>query len=669
MANTGDENSESTHEVEAEDLVGLAVRAVLAAQRQIGGSTTPRFRNDELAALLPEFSGHQDNVCNWIQRVDAIQATYGVPNEIIQLIAMGKLTGNARTWYHSKPDYITMDWPMLKIEIQTMFDSRPNKIVLLKSMEARRWKKSEKFSTYFTDKVMMCNQIGLPDDEIIEYVIDGFSDPHLQSQARMKGFTSLAEVLSTMKSVTSEDRSTFVPRTYHHPRTTTQASSGDSRPERPSPVRCFNCSLTGHKATECTRPKRTPGSCFECGSMQHQLRDCPRKRRPEHPPADSTTHLVSPTTLTPACRTVVKMRPLPGNLKFEVNAFLDLGSPVSFIKEDYVPCYVTLAETNDSFTGMNGSGLRILGCYEAEIDVDQITSLLTKFYVIPTSAMSDSCLLGRDVLCNPTVNFTINQGKVYLKFLDNDVHYVENEVLNIQVDQFEETRINLNLNINPQLSNEVRATIEQNLFENYVTAPRPEFPITDLQMKLLIDPKHVPFYFHPRRLSYSDKLEVDKITKDLLDRKIIRKSSSQYSSPIVLVKKKSGKLRLCVDFRELNKLTARDNFPMPLIDDQIEQLRDKQYFSRLDLKDAFHHVTIDPESIKYTSFVTPSGQFEYLKMPFGLKNSPAVFMRFVNTAFQNMIEQGKIIIYIDDILIATKTLQKYSRFFQFTTIH
>ena len=126
----------------------------------------------------------------------------------------------------------------------------------------------------------------------------------------------------------------------------------------------------------------------------------------------------------------------------------------------------------------------------------------------------------------------------------------------------------------------------------------------------------------------------------------------------MLVKKKSGSLRLCVDYRDLNKITKRDNYPIPLIDDQIDMLRGKKYFTRLDLKDAFHHVQISEDSIKLTSFVTPMGQFEYLKMPFGLKNSPATFMRFIHHAFQNLISDNKVIIYLDDILIATETVEK-----------
>lgn len=110
---------------------------------------------------------------------------------------------------------------------------------------------------------------------------------------------------------------------------------------------------------------------------------------------------------------------------------------------------------------------------------------------------------------------------------------------------------------------------------------------------------------------------------------------------------------MCVDYRGLNKLTIRDNYPLPLIEDCLEYLDAKQWFSLLDLKSGFHQVHMSPESIKYTSFVTPFGQFEYTRMPFGLKNAPSVFQRFISTIFRDFLARSEIMIYMDDIVLAT----------------
>ena len=81
--------------------------------------------------------------------------------------------------------------------------------------------------------------------------------------------------------------------------------------------------------------------------------------------------------------------------------------------------------------------------------------------------------------------------------------------------------------------------------------------------------------------------------------------------------KKSGDYRLCIDYRELNKITVRDNFPTPLIDDQLDWLREKKIFTLLDLKNGFHHVRMCEKSVPYTSFVTPLGHYEYCSKPQG----------------------------------------------------
>lgn len=126
-----------------------------------------------------------------------------------------------------------------------------------------------------------------------------------------------------------------------------------------------------------------------------------------------------------------------------------------------------------------------------------------------------------------------------------------------------------------------------------------------------------------------------------------------------MVRKKSGELRLCVDFRELNKITMKDNFPTPSIDDHIDRLKDKKYFSSLDLRNGFYHIKVSECSIKYTSFVTPIGQFEFLRMPFGLTNAPRVFQRFVNEYFDKLIRENKILLYLDDILVATENTDEH----------
>ena len=149
------------------------------------------------------------------------------------------------------------------------------------------------------------------------------------------------------------------------------------------------------------------------------------------------------------------------------------------------------------------------------------------------------------------------------------------------------------------------------------------------------------------------------IVDKLLAENIIRPSNSPYASALVLVRKKSGEVRMCVDYRPLNKITVRDNYPLPLIETCLEHLCGKRFFSLLDLKSGFHQVPMREESIPYTSFVTPDGQFEYLKMPFGLRNTPSEFQRFINSISREFIDDGRVVVYLDDIIIASTDLNSH----------
>ena len=103
---------------------------------------------------------------------------------------------------------------------------------------------------------------------------------------------------------------------------------------------------------------------------------------------------------------------------------------------------------------------------------------------------------------------------------------------------------------------------------------------------------------------------------------VIRPSSSPWASPVVLVRKRDGTHRLCVDYRGLNAVTRADTFPLPRIDDLLDQLGAAKYFSTLDLASGYWQIRMHADSVEKTVFVTPQGLFEFRVMPFGLTNAP-----------------------------------------------
>lgn len=185
-------------------------------------------------------------------------------------------------------------------------------------------------------------------------------------------------------------------------------------------------------------------------------------------------------------------------------------------------------------------------------------------------------------------------------------------------------------------------------------AQKPDFPKVDYDVHMNLK-DHTPFNYLSRRLSYSERNPVKDIIFDLLSKGIIKESRSEFCSQIMLVKKKNNSYRMCTDLRELNKRVVKERFPIPHIDDLLDNLKCKKYFTKLELKNAFFHVKVSDQSSKYLSFSTFLDQYEYVRLPFGYCNSPSAFMRFINLVFRELIMQGKFLVYLDD-LFKNKTM-------------
>ncbi|GFX84647.1 retrovirus-related Pol polyprotein from transposon 412 [Trichonephila clavipes] len=140
---------------------------------------------------------------------------------------------------------------------------------------------------------------------------------------------------------------------------------------------------------------------------------------------------------------------------------------------------------------------------------------------------------------------------------------------------------------------------------------------TDVTMRIILKDEE-PVCQHPRRLAFTERQEVNKQIEEWLNEGIIRPSSSEYASPIVMVKKKDGSSRMCIDYRKLNQKLVKDKFPLPIIEDVLDTLQEAKVYSTLDLRNGFFHVDVDKDCRKYTSFIVPDGQFEFNKVPFGL---------------------------------------------------
>ena len=158
---------------------------------------------------------------------------------------------------------------------------------------------------------------------------------------------------------------------------------------------------------------------------------------------------------------------------------------------------------------------------------------------------------------------------------------------------------------------------------------------------------------HKRRL-------VEDCVQEMLVDGVIRPSCSPWASRITLVPKASGETRFCVDFRRINAVTLRDQYPLPLIDDIFDQVAGCAVYSTLDLRAGYHQIKMAEEDIPKTAFRCHLGLFEYMRMPFGLANAPAVFQRTMDTVLAGLL--GKcVFVYLDDLCVYSSSTLRCPR--------
>lgn len=482
------------------------------------------------------------------------------------------LRGNAKLWLN---EWSTNDrsWTNFKKEFKSLCPQRINSAdILLEVMSTT----SDRFPTYaeYARRSLLRLRIvkGLSEELMTEIVIRGITDAQIRAAA-INANLSVENIVSFLGIYVKPNRTNT--RDLTHNRISKNRSTSQSN------SRCYICNKTGHVRNSC--PKRTRPSentsklvCSFCKKAGHEGSRCFAKSRSENSNSNQRkVNLCKELSNNPVnndiCTAVIQGIP--------VDVLIDSGAlNISLISSDIVK-YFSCAR-KPTYCVLKGVSSEEIIAHEfitLTIEFSHI-SLEVDLVIVPSSCMNTPIIIGTDVLNRDGVTFFRTKDKQYLT---RSTSQSASKVNNVTANNLSDVNTPLKgkelYSLTKVLSNFLPFLISGTATTTVKTG--------EMKIKLTSD---VPVTYHPYRLSYPEKLKVREIIKELLDKGIIRESTSEYASPIILVKKKDGTDRMCVDFRALNRITVKDRYPLPLIEDHIDRLGAFKYFTSLDMASGFH---------------------------------------------------------------------------------
>jgi len=238
----------------------------------------------------------------------------------------------------------------------------------------------------------------------------------------------------------------------------------------------------------------------------------------------------------------------------------------------------------------------------------------------------------------------------------------EESLLQLSADSSKQLR-ERDLNFNVNLGKDLKVSKKEQLLR-LIKKFRHVFAENELQMGKTGLVKHTistgdnpPVHCHPYRTSFKERGEIRKRVDELERAGVVCPSNSPWSSPVILIPKKDGTYRFCIDYRKINAITKKDVYPLPRIEDALDNLGGAKYFSILDLISGFYQIEVDERDREKTAFITADGLYEFKRMPMGLCNSPASFQRLMDTIFRSM-KWTSVLVYLDDLVVFGNTFSE-----------
>ncbi|KAL0173634.1 hypothetical protein M9458_029602, partial [Cirrhinus mrigala] len=401
------------------------------------------------------------------------------------------------------------------------------------------------------------------------------------------------------------------------------------------------------------------GLCIYCGQSGHILRTCPV--RPPRPMVSTITSEIEPTMLT-----LIPVTLHASDQIISTSALIDSGSSGNFISSDCLKeLQLSRLRHHQEYAVTTIQG-RPLGRGKVQYSTPYITLQIGLFHfeeikLLVLEGSTASIILGRPWLKihNPelrwdTCDVTRWSKHCFIHCLSGiPPHHVTSvQLASTLVESPEPTSIQ-------EIPADYRAF--QDVFSKQAATKLPPHRPWDCAIDLLPGAQLPKGKVYP--LSIPERQAMEAYITEALNQGFIRPSTSPAASSFFFVGKKDGGLRPCIDYRILNSQIIQQPYPLPLVPAALEELRGSQVFTKLDLRSAYNLVRIREGDEWKTAFVTPTGHYEYLVMPYGLSISPSVFQTFMNEVFREFLHQ-LVIVYIDDILIYSRNMAEHRQHVQ-----